>query len=431
MRMKQLSVPARKRGGAVMSGEAPNHDLRILLVLSALMSFSSIATDMYLPALPTLVADLHTDIARVELTISCFLAGFSLGQLFWGPLGDRYGRRMPIAVGLVLFFVGSIGCALSDSIVAMMGWRVVQAVGACAGPVLARAMVRDLYARERSAQMLSVLLMMMAVAPLLGPLLGGQVLVFWSWRGIFWILAAAGLLALLMLWSLPETLAPQHRATEPLGKTLLSYLALARDPRLLGYAISGGFYYGGCYAFIAGTPFAYIDYYHVAPQHYGLLVGGNIVGLMAVNFLNTRLVMKLGSERIFRFGTWVAALSGVALACDAWSGWGGILGLALPIFVFMSVSGFIVANSVASALASFPKQAGAASSLVGAMHYGSGVLSAAMLGWFADGTPRTMGWLVAAAGIGCLVTAMLQTWWLRRSASSGSSERLLYASRPD
>jgi len=199
------------------------------------------------------------------------------------------------------------------------------------------------------------------------------------------------------------------RRTEPLRNTLASYLSLLRDPRLIVYAVSGGFYYGGCYAFIAGAPFAYVDYYHVSPKLFGLLFGVNIIGLMVVNFLNTRLVTRVGSERIYRFGVWIAALSGIVLAIDARFGWGGLAGLAVPIFCFMSVSGFIVANSVASALAAFPKQAGAASSLVGAMHYGSGVLSAAMLGWFADGTPWPMGWIVAAAGVGCLVTALLQT----------------------
>ena len=392
------------------TAERPHaNDLRILIILSALMSFSSISTDMYLPALPTLVNELHTDIGRVELTISTFLIGFSLGQLFWGPIGDRIGRRLPIALGLILFMAGSIGCALSGSIEQMLGWRVAQALGACSGPVLARAMVRDLYPRERSAQMLSILILMMAVAPLLGPLFGGHVLESWSWRAIFWILAALGALALVAVWALPETLPAAKRSGEPLGKVFKNYLDLVRDPRLIGYAIAGGFYYGGCYAFIAGTPFAYVDYYHVSPKAFGLLFGVNIVGLMVVNFINTRLVMRLGSERIYRFGSAIAALSGIALALDSRFGWGGVAGLAIPIFCFMSVSGFIVANSVASALAAFPRQAGAASSLVGAMHYGSGVLSAAMLGWFADGTPWPMGAIVGAAGVGCLATALLQT----------------------
>ncbi len=379
----------------------------MLIILSALMSFSSIATDMYLPALPTLVTDLHADIGRVELTISTFLIGFSAGQLLWGPVSDRIGRRLPIMAGLVLFAAGSIGCALSADIGQLLLWRVVQALGACAGPVLARAMVRDLYARERAAQMLSILILMMAVAPLAGPLLGGQILRIASWRAIFGVLAACGILALLALKLLPETLPPIKRNHAPLSSTFADYLGLIRDPRLLTYALAGGFYYGGCYAFIAGTPFAYVDYYHVSTTAFGLLFSVNIAGLMAVNFLNTRLIPRLGSERLFRIGAVIVAAAGIALIVNARTGFGGVAGLAIPIFFFMAPSGFIVANSVASALSFFPRQAGAASSLVGAMHYGSGVLTAAMLGWFADGTPWPMGWIVGVCGLGCLAVSLL------------------------
>lgn len=207
--------------------------------------------------------------------------------------------------------------------------------------------------------------------------------------------------------SLPETL-PQHRRNpQRLASALAASIRLAGSPRLLGYALSGGFFFGGVYAYIAGTPFAYIDYYHVSPQAYGLLFGLNIVGIMATNMVNSRLVMRLGSDRIFRVGTVVAALSGVALALNARSGWGGLAGLVVPLFLYVSMAGFVVANSVAGALAAFPHKAGAASALVGAMHYGTGVLSAAMIGWFADGTPWTMGWIIGLGCIGTLATAML------------------------
>jgi DHA1 family bicyclomycin/chloramphenicol resistance-like MFS transporter len=165
--------------------------LRFLIILSALMAFASISTDIYLPALPALAQAFHADPGRIQLTLSGFLVGFSLGQLLWGPIGDRYGRRIPIAIGIALFVIGSAGCALSGSAWQMTAWRVLQAVGACAGPVLARAMVRDLYARERSAQMLSTLMLVMGIAPLVGPIMGGQILAFWSWQGIFWVLVPA------------------------------------------------------------------------------------------------------------------------------------------------------------------------------------------------------------------------------------------------
>jgi DHA1 family bicyclomycin/chloramphenicol resistance-like MFS transporter len=371
------------------------------------------STDMYLPALPIIGKVLHASAGSLELSFSAFLVGFSTGQLLWGPLADRHGRRLPVAAGVLLFVIGSAGCAMAGTVFQMMGWRVVQALGASAGPVLARAMVRDLYGREHSARMLSTLILIMGVAPLGAPLLGGQIVAHGSWRGIFWVLVAFGLLTLLSLRTLPETLAPSKRTTAPMRGVLSGYLALVRDPRILGYALSGGFFYAGVYAFIVGTPFVYIDYFHVSPQAYGLLFGVNIAGMMGANFVNARLLARFGSERLYLLGTWVLALAGVVLAFDAGFGWGGLAGVAVPIFFYLSMNGFIVANSVAAALASFPEQAGTASSLVGALHYGSGILSAAMVGWFADGTPWAMAWIMGAAGIGSLVTALLLARWRR------------------
>ena len=381
--------------------------LRFLIILSALMAFASISTDMYLPALPALSVALHSDPGHVQMTLSGFLVGFSLGQLLWGPIGDRFGRRGPIAIGAVLFVIGSTGCALSATAWQMVAWRVVQAVGACAGPVLARAMVRDLYARERSAQMLSTLMLVMGIAPLLGPILGGQVLAHWSWQGIFWILAGLGTLALLGLLALPETLPAQNRTSQRLSEALIGYVGLASSRKLLCYAAVGGFFYGGIYAYLAGTPFAYIEYYRIPSQAYGLLFGVNIAGMMTANLLNTRLVMRLGINRMLVLGGAIAALSGIALAMDADFGWGGIYGLVVPLFGYVSMLGFIVANSVAGALAAFPHKAGAASAFVGSMHYGTGILTAAMVGWFADGTPFAMGWIIGLGGVGTLVSALV------------------------
>ncbi|MFL5289557.1 MAG: hypothetical protein ACJ8AW_53520 [Rhodopila sp.] len=169
--------------------------------------------------------------------------------------------------------------------------------------------------------------------------------------------------------------------------------------------VAGGFFYGGVFAYVAGSPFAYIDFYRVPPEAYGLLFGVNVAGMMAANLLNTRLVMRLGTDRILRFGAAGAALAGLVLALDARSGWGGLAGLLVPLFFYISMLGFIVANSVAGALAAFPHRAGAASALLGAVHYGVGMLGAAMVGWFADGTPWTMGWIVGAAGAGSLLSA--------------------------
>jgi len=344
----------------------------------------------------------------MELTISGYLIGFSLGQLLWGPIGDRYGRRMPIVVGIILFAIGSAGCALSGSAEAMIGWRIVQAVGACAGVVLARAMVRDLYAGNRAAQMMSTLMTVMAIAPLVGPFLGGQILALSSWQAIFWTLVGFGVLTLAAMFALPETLAPERRNREPIGRAMANYAHLLREPKLMGCAGAGAFFYGGMYAYIAGTPFAYIGYHHLRPQLYGLLFGIGIVGIMATNLLNARFVVRLGSVSLMRLGTTGAALAGLVLAVDARTGWGGLAGLAVPLFGFVGLAGFIVANSIAGALASFPERAGAVSALVGALQYGTGILGSALVGAFADGTPWTMGWVIASFGIGSALCA----WFL-------------------
>jgi DHA1 family bicyclomycin/chloramphenicol resistance-like MFS transporter len=386
---------------------AAGHGLRVLAILSTLMGFASISTDLFLPALPTMAGALRSDPGTMELTISGYLIGFSLGQLLWGPIGDLYGRRAPVAVGLVLFVIGSAGCALSADAGQIIGWRVVQAVGACCGVVLARAMVRDLYAGARAAQMLSTLIAVMAIAPLLGPLVGAQILNVAPWQAIFWTLVGVGVATLAALFTLPETLPPERRNRQPLWRALTGYALLLRDRRLLSYAVTGGCFYGGIYAYIAGTPFAYISYYHVPPQLYGLLFGAGIVGIMATNLLNARLVLRLGAVALLRAGTAGAALAGVVLAIDARTGWGGLMGLALPLFWFIGLTGFIVANSIAGALESFPDRAGAASALVGAIQYGSGIVGSALVGAFADGTPWPMGWVIALSGIASMLCAWL------------------------
>lgn len=383
------------------------HGLRVLVILSALMAFASISTDLYLPALPVMGASLHANAGLIALTISGYLIGFSLGQLAWGPVSDRIGRRLPIAIGLVLFIIGSAGCAESHSAGMLIGWRIVQAIGASASVVLARAMVRDLYAGYRASQIMSTLMTVMAIAPLVGPILGGQILHVASWRAIFWLLVAVGALTLVALTTLPETLPQANRNQAPLSHALKDYLVLLVNPRILAYAGAGGFFYAGMFAYIAGTPFAYISYYHVSPQAYGMLFGAAVLGIMATNQLNAWQVRRFGGDRLMLVGAAIAAVAAMVLARDAWTGAGGLVGIVLPLLLFVAMTGFIVANSISGALNTFPKQAGAVSALVGAMQYGSGVAGSALVGLLADGTPWPMGIVMAVMAVGCLGCAFL------------------------
>lgn len=373
-----------------------------MVVLGTLLAFASISTDLYLPAMPGMSAALAATQGTLQYTVSGYLIGFSIGQLFWGPIGDRFGRRIPVAIGLVLFMAGSAGCALSTDVVQLISCRVLQAVGACASVVLARAMVRDLYGRDRAARVLSTLMTVMAVAPLLGPSVGGLILKVAPWQAIFWTLVPIGLLTLAALFTLPETLPPKRRNSEPLSRAFAVYGNLITDIRLLGYAGAIGFFYAGVFAGISSSSFAYIDYHHLSPQLFGLVFAVGTIGLMATNLANSRLVTRFGSDRMLKVGTAGAAMTGSLLALVTASDFGGVFGMAVSLWLFTAMNGFVTANAISGAMADFPTRAGAVSALMGAIQYGSGVIGSAVAGTFADGTPWPMGWVIAIGGVGSL-----------------------------
>lgn len=366
--------------------------LSFLLILSALMAVTSLSTDIYLPAMPVMAKDLQGD---AELTITGFLIGFCIAQLIWGPISDRYGRRLPLFIGLVLFIIGSVGCALSTDIVQIVFWRVFQALGACTGPMLARAMIRDLFSRTRAAQMLSTLMIIMAIAPIAGPLIGGQMIKVTSWHAIFWLLAIIGTLMLVSLFWLPETLPAERRTQASVTKAFQNYYALLTNAKFMQFTLCLTFYYVAAYAFITGSPFVYITYFGVDPQHYGWLFAVNIVGLMAVSMVNRRLVHRYPLERLLKNAVFIATIAAIVLAVTTGLGVGGIIVIVGAVFVFFSMNGIIAATSTACALDAVPNVAGSASALMGALQYGSGIISSLLLALFSDGTPWTMGWIIA------------------------------------
>ncbi|NKD24131.1 multidrug effflux MFS transporter [Citrobacter freundii] len=366
--------------------------LTFILILSGLMAFTSLSTDIYLPAMPTMAEDLH---GNVELTITGFLIGFTIAQLIWGPISDHMGRRKPLFIGMVLFIIGSAGCALSTSITQIVFWRVFQALGACTGPMLARAMIRDLFARTRAAQMLSTLVLVMAIAPIAGPLIGGQIIRLSTWHSIFWLLVVIGALMFISLNWLPETLPEDKRVKASLAGAFRNYRSLLTNGRFMRYTLSLTFYYVGAYAFITGSPFVYISYYHVGPQHYGWLFALNIIGVMAMSVVNRRLVQRHALEQLLKYATMLAALAAVALALLVKLESGGIVAIIVSIFLLFSMNGIIAATSTAAALDAVPNIAGSASALIGALQYGSGIISSLLLAAFSDGTPWTMAWIIA------------------------------------
>lgn len=366
--------------------------LSLVLILSALMAITSLSTDIYLPAMPVMATDLQGD---AELTITGFLIGFCIAQLVWGPVSDHFGRRLPLFIGMVLFIAGSVGCALSTDIVQIVFWRVFQALGACTGPMLARAMIRDLFSRTRAAQMLSTLMIIMAVAPIAGPLIGGQMIKITSWHTIFWLLAIIGVLMLVSLFWLEETLPAEKRVKASLSGAFANYAILLKNVSFMRFTLCLTFYYVAAYAFITGSPFVYIRYFGVDPQHYGWLFAVNIIGLMAVSVVNRRLVHRYPLESLLRFAVFAATLAAVILAAATGFGFGGIGLIVVAVFVFFSMNGIIAATSTACALDAVPNVAGSASALMGSLQYGSGIISSLLLALLSDGTPWTMGWIMA------------------------------------
>jgi len=329
-----------------------------------------------------------------ELTVTGFLIGFAIAQLIWGPISDHIGRKIPLFIGMVLFVVGSVGCALSYNIEQIIFWRVFQALGACTGPMLARAMIRDLFTRTKAAQMLSTLVIIMAIAPIVGPLLGGQMIKFSSWHSIFWLLAVIGTIMFFLLFFLPETLTEENRTTASLSSTFSNYLELLKNLPFMRYTLSLTFYYVAAYAFITGSPFVYINYYGITPQHYGWLFAVNIVGVMGISFINRHLVQHFDLDSLLKVTTFIATISILVMTFAVKLNIGGVWMIILPVFVFFSMNGIIAASSTAAALDEIPRNAGSASAIIGSLQYGSGIISTILLSMFRSNSPWTMTWIM-------------------------------------
>ena len=379
---------------------------RVIAVLCALMAFPALSTDLYLPAMPAMAEVLRAGPGAMAWTVSGFMIGFSLGQLVWGPIGDRFGRHAPVAAGLLIFAAGSAGCALATTAQQLICWRVAQAAGASAAVVLSRAMVRDLYQGEKAAQVMSTLMTIVAAAPLVAPLAGSQILALGSWRAIFWTLVLLPAVALAALATMPETLPRDRRNKQPLRAAFAAYGDLLADRQILGFAGVGAFFYGGLLAYIAGSPFAYIACHGVSPAHYAALFGLGALGVMAVQPAQRAphsLVWKLAAAAGGNAGR--RRLRHDPRARRAHGPWRpGGTGRAA---VLLSRLGRIDHRQFDHGRHGRvrPERAGAVSALVGALHYGAGVFGSGLVGALGEGTPWPMGLIVALCGLGCAACA--------------------------
>lgn len=377
--------------------------ISLILVLGGLAAFAPLSIDMYLPAFPAIAADLGVPAGQVQYTLAAYFLGMALGQAFHGPLADRFGRKPPLYAGLALYLAASIGCALAGDVAWLTALRFLQALGGCVCIVVPMAMVRDRFDPQTSARVLSRLMLVMGLAPMLAPLAGSAVLAGAGWRAVFWILAACGAAALVASARvLPESLPPQRRRdTSPL-KAVRTYAGLLGDRRFLGHALATGFANAGMFAYIAASPFVLIELHGLSPQAYGLVFGGNALGLVLAAQLNHRLLKSHPAGTLLQAALAVAALAGATVLAVAWLTplWPA---LALPgtlagLFVFVASLGFVGANAAAGALAHQGHQAGSASALMGTLQFALASASGAAVGLMNDGSARPMGLAMAVAG---------------------------------
>jgi DHA1 family bicyclomycin/chloramphenicol resistance-like MFS transporter len=378
---------------------------RLALILGALTAMGPLAIDMYLPALPTIGREFGADAAAVQVSLAAYFAGMALGQAFYGPLSDAVGRKSALYFGLLVFIVSSIGCAVSDSVQTLVVFRFLQALGGCAPIVVPRAIVRDYFDQVGSIRMLSVLMLVMGLAPILAPLIGGQLLVNFGWRSVFWVLGtyAAAWLVLVALF-LQESLPAERRRRQPVGVVLSTYARLLLDRTYICYVLCGALIFAGLLTYVSGSPFVFIELFHVSPERFGLYFGVNACGIMAASQTNRWLATRVDARRLLRIVLTVAMTASLVLLFDAYSGFGGFAGILVPLFFYIGCHGFVLPNTTALAMAPHGKVAGSASALLGTIQFVLASLLGSVLGALANGTAVPLAMVIAVCGVGAFVS---------------------------
>lgn len=379
----------------------------LIILFGVLTVFTPIGVDMYLPALPTIAREFGAPIAAIEHSLASFFLGLCLGQAMIGPLSDRFGRRWPILVGLALYILGATGCALAQDPITLDIARFVEAVGGCAGTVLARACVRDLFPPEQAARIFAQMLLILSVSPLFAPFVGGWLLPLTGWRSLFWLQAASALLTVGFVWSLlPESHPGSDRRLHP-WHVLADYWAILRDRRFFRFVIPAVLTGAGLYVFLTGWPHVVIDIFHVRPEYFGFTFVLNGVGLILFSQAAAHWLKNRPGEPLFFAILCINAVAGALVLLFGFAGWGGLLGLLPWTFVYCATIGSINAIAAGLAMRNFGHAAGMASALIGILLYGGGTLASLTMGAFVTpATPVPLTGLMALFGF-CGVSTYL------------------------
>jgi len=401
-----------------VSGDAPRTGLITFVALGLLSTFGPISLDLYLPAVPDLATDLRTSTSAAQLSISFCLAGLACGQLIAGPLSDRYGRRAPLIIGLVGYLLASFACVFAPTITVLLILRLFQGVCGAAGVVISRAIARDLFSGRALVIFLARLMLISGLAPVLAPVIGGQLVRVMSWRGIFAVLAGFGVVLLLAgMFGVKETLEPQRRVPGGLRSVLGGLAVLLRDPVFVGTAVAGGMAAASMFSYIAGSTFVLQKIHGLSPQGFSLAFAVNSLGIMAVGQLAARLARRHPPATLLAAGL-IQNLVGAAIVLAATVGGFGLLPLLVGLFVMVSAIGMTMPTSAAIALAEYPDRAGAAASLMGLAQYVCGAVAAPLVGIAGEAEAWPMGVIACTASVvGVLAYLLVVQPGLRRATA--------------
>ncbi|WSQ18346.1 Bcr/CflA family multidrug efflux MFS transporter [Streptomyces zaomyceticus] len=391
---------------AVGATAARRTGLLVTLVLGGLTALPPLSMDMYLPALPEVTGALNAPAATVQLTLTACLAGMALGQLVVGPMSDKWGRRRPLLIGMIVYVLATAVCALAPTAELLIGFRLLQGLAGAAGIVIARAVVRDLYDGVEMARFFSTLMLISGVAPIIAPLIGGQILRITDWRGVFYVLAVIGVLLTLVVWRfLGETLPPERRHEGGVGEALRTMKGLLADRVFTGYMLTGGLAFAALFAYISASPFVVQEIYGASPQTFSLLFGLNSVGLVAVGQINGKLLIgRVSLDKALGWGLGIILVSALALLLMTSGVFGevGLFPVAAGLFVLMSAMGLAMPNTNAQALMRTPHAAGSASALLGTTSFLVGAVASPLVGIAGEHTAVPM----ALVQLTCAVLAL-------------------------
>lgn len=376
-------------------------------LLGFLTAIGPVSTDMYLPAFPAIEASFGSVAGTAQITLASWFAGLAVGQITQGTLADRFGRRAPLLVGLAVYTLASAGCAMAPTLTWLTVMRALAAFGGSAAMVIPRAVVRDLADGHAAVKLMSQLMLVMGAAPILAPTLGGGVLSVASWRVIFWLATAYGVISLALVWAaLPETLEPGRRVRLSLGGMVARYAWVLRERNFLVHAAVGGFAMFGMFAYIGGSPPIYLQWFGLGPAAYGAAFGLAAGTFILGSQINPRLLHRWGSARVLRTGARGNLLAALVLAGFAFGGHFGVASLFVPVCAAMFCLGFVMPNATVGALSRHSAHAGSASALMGTMQFILAAISGTAVGWLTDGSPRPLAGLMLL-GAACAATADL------------------------